>query len=240
MSKKLSINRDYNFSDAELKKNSDSIINCVQRDMEQFVLRGVTNQKVEEIQAMVNDFADLPTDVELIGIMASATLNKDTIAENIRTKLRSVRTMAQNVHGAKSPMYRSFGFEGMVGMSDDKLYLHGKRVIREATVQMAQLAAEGLTAALLTALQALLNDFENGLHVKQQAEKARDVQTQMRIDAGNALYREIMRLGNTGKDIWASTNEALYNDYVIYTSPSASKPEDSKSSNALADNGLMG
>ena len=25
--------------------------------------------------------------------------------------------------------------------------------------------------------------------------------------------------GNTGKNIWASTNEAKYNDYVLYNTP---------------------
>jgi hypothetical protein len=198
----------------------------VQRDSSQFEERGVTGQKVEQIQALIQKFADMPTDVELMGTMAAATLTKDNLAEAIRVNIRSVRTMAQNVHGVKSPLYRSFGFEGMVKMSDDQLYLQGKRTLREANAQLAQLAHEGLTTAMLDALQALLSDFENGIHAKQEAEKNRDIQTQMRVDAGNALYREIVRLANTGKDIWASTNEALYNDYVIYTSPAGTKPDD--------------
>jgi hypothetical protein len=226
MARKQSNSREYKFSDPELKNASDNIIGNVQRDRVQFETRGVTDQKVAQVQAMIAGFADMPTDVELIGAMAAATLNKDTIAETIRIKLRSVRTMAQNVHGAKSPLYRSFGFEGMDKMTDDQLYLQGKRTVREATAQMAQLSAEGLTAAMLNALQTLLADFENAIHEKQEAEKNRDIQTQLRVDAGNALYREIMRFANTGKDIWASTNEALYNDYVIYTSPAGTKPED--------------
>lgn len=226
MSRKQPNNREYNFPDPELKKVSDSIFGSVQRDSSQFEERGVTGQKVEQIQALIQKFADMPTDVELMGTMAAATLTKDNLAEAIRVNIRSVRTMAQNVHGVKSPLYRSFGFEGMVKMSDDQLYLQGKRTLREATSQMAQLAHEGLTATMLDSLQALLSDFENSIRAKQVAEKNRDIQTQMRVDAGNALYREIVRLANTGKDIWASTNEALYNDYVIYTSPAGTKPDD--------------
>jgi len=227
MSKKQTIIRDYNFSDAELKNVSDSVLSSVQRDKAQFALRGVTDEKLAQAQTMVNNFANMPTDVEFIGAVASATLNKDTIAENLRVKLRSVRTMAQNVHSARSPLYRSFGFEGMDKMSDDQLYLHGKRVIREATAQLSQLTPEGLTAAMLTTIQTLLANFEDGIQAKQQAEKTRDIQTQLRLDAGNALYREISRLCNTGKDIWASVNEAFYNDYVIYTAPSGAKPANS-------------
>ena len=224
MSKKQSIGREYNFSDAELKNVSDNVLNSVQRDKVQFALRGVTDEKLAQVRAMVNSFADMPTDVESIGAVASATLNKDTIAENLRIKLRSVRTMAQNVHGEKSPLYRCFGFEGMDKMSDDQLYLHTKRVIREATTQLSQLTPEGLTAAMITAITSLLNNFENSIHAKQEAEKTRDIQTLLRLNTGNALYREIMRFCNTGKDIWASTNEAYYNDYVIYTTPSGNKP----------------
>jgi len=224
MSKKQIIARDYNFSDADLKNVSDNVLNSVQRDKVQFALRGVTDEKLAQVQTLVNNFANIPTDVESLNAVASATLNKDTIAENLRVKLRSVRTMAQNVHGTQSPLYRSFGFEGMVGMSDNQLFLHGKRVIREATAQLSQLTPEGLTAAMITAIQTLLTNFENAMHTKQQAEKSRDIQTQLRIDAGNALYNAITRLCNTGKDIWASVNEAYYNVYVIYTAPSGAKP----------------
>ncbi len=223
MSKKQTIVREYKFSDAELKNVSDNVLNSVQRDKVQFALRGITDEKLSQVQTLVSNFANMPTDVEFIGAVASATLNKDTIAENLRVKLRSVRTMAQNVHGSRSPLYRSFGFEGMDGMSDDQLYLHGKRVIREATAQLTQLTPEGLTAAMITAIQTLLTNFENAIHAKQQAEKARDIQPQLRLDAGNALYNAITRLCNTGKDIWASVNEAYYNDYVIYTTPSVAK-----------------
>ena len=227
MARKQSTSREYKFSDPELKNASDNIISSVQRDRDQFILRGITDQKVAQVQAMIAGFADMPTDVELMGTMAAATLTKDNLAEAIRVKTRSVRTMAQNVHGVKSPLYRSFGFEGMDKMTDDQLYLQGKRTLREATAQMAQLSAEGLTAAMLNALQTLLADFENAIHEKQEAEKNRDIQTQLRVDAGNALYREIIRFANTGKDIWASTNEAMYNDYIIYTSPATStKPGD--------------
>ncbi len=224
MSKKQVIGREYNFSDAELKNLSDNVLNSVQRDKVQFALRGITDEKLAQVQTLVSNFANMPTDVEFMGAVASATLNKDTIAENLRVKLRSVRTMAQNVHGSRSPLYRSFGFEGMDKMSDDQLYLHGKRVIREATAQLTQLTPEGLTAAMITAIQTLLTNFENAIHAKQQVEKARDIQTQLRLDAGNALYNAITRLCNTGKDIWASVNEAYYNDYVIYTAPSVAKP----------------
>lgn len=41
---------------------------------------------------------------------------------------------------------------------------------------------------------------------------------------GNALYKAIVKICNTGKDIWYETNESKYNDYVIYNTPSG-KPE---------------
>lgn len=221
MGTKQLVVREYNFSDAELKKNADSIIGNVQRDAEQFAVRGVSDEKIAQVQAKVVGFGDIPTDVELLGAVSAATLNKDTVAENVRVNVRSVRTMAQNCHGAKSPLYRSFGFEGMDTLSDGQLYFLGKRVLREATAQMGTLAAEGLTDAVLGQLQISITDLDNCIQAKQLADKERDVQTQIRINAGNALYREIVRFCNTGKDIWASTDPARYNDYLIYSSPSA-------------------
>ncbi|MEI6061754.1 MAG: carboxypeptidase-like regulatory domain-containing protein [Bacteroidota bacterium] len=222
MSKKQSPGREYNFPDTDLKKTADRIIGCIQRDRDQFSERGFTDAKLLQVKGMVNDFADIPSDVELLGALSKATQKKDVSAENARIQMRSVRTMAHNAFGVKSPSYRSFGFENMDSMSDEQLFFHGKRVIREATAQLQELASEGLTGSRLEQLQATLNVFEKDIQDKEAAEKQRDARTQERVNAGNALFREISRLGNTGKDIWASTDEARYNDYVIYNTASPS------------------
>ena len=61
MSKKQSIAREYRISDAELKNVSDNVLNSVQRDKVQFALRGITDEKLAQVQTLVTNFANMPT-----------------------------------------------------------------------------------------------------------------------------------------------------------------------------------
>jgi len=64
------------------------------------------------------------------------------------------------------------------------------------------------------------NDFDTAIDVKQDAVKNRDIKTQDRIIKGNAVFKEITRLCNSGKSLFVNTDEAKYNDYVIHNTPS--------------------
>lgn len=54
----------------------------------------------------------------------------------------------------------------------------------------------------------------------------RDIATENRIEALNALYALVMKYAGTGQDIFYEENEAKYNDYVIYDTPSGLPPRD--------------
>jgi len=54
--------------------------------------------------------------------------------------------------------------------------------------------------------------------------ETRDLATQTRIEKGNALWAEMTYLASIGQTLYADTNEAKYNDYVLIgssTPPSA-------------------
>lgn len=45
--------------------------------------------------------------------------------------------------------------------------------------------------------------------------------TEERIELSNKLYSYVVKYTNFGKLIWEYTSEARYNDYIIYSTPSA-------------------
>ncbi len=47
----------------------------------------------------------------------------------------------------------------------------------------------------------------------------RDVATEDRIEVLNTLYRILIKYAGIGQDIFYETDEAKYNDYVIYDTP---------------------
>jgi hypothetical protein len=220
MEKKKILVRDYIFSDGFLKQKADDITGSVQRDSNEFATRGVTAATITAFQTSISSFDNTQTDKELQGAVSVTTDAKNAFASNLKTAVRTIRTMAENKLGLTNGLYRSFGFEGMDEMPDEQLYRLGKRVAREATAQLANLASEGLTGAMITNLTTENTSFDTAIDTQETAIKNRDIKTQDRIEKGNVVYKEVVRLCNTGKDIWATVDEAKYNDYVIYDTPS--------------------
>jgi hypothetical protein len=223
---KTTATRSYSMSDSDLKQTADDIAGSVSRDLADFATRKVTATNVTDLKNLATDFANHSTDEELLGEVMNATANKNAIVESVILAIKPIRNMAENVYGTGGK-YRSFGFEGMIDMSAEDLYKLAKRVVRMGTKYLAELGAEGLTAAQLTALQTLANNLDAALDAIDDAVKNRDIETQDRIIKGNHLWDVISKLAGTGKSIYEDTNEAKYNDYVLTPSAggSGSTPE---------------
>ncbi|MEP7168991.1 MAG: hypothetical protein ABI855_06425 [Bacteroidota bacterium] len=212
--------RHYKFSDAFLKQRCDDGSAVVMRDQSEFTPRGITAADNTAFLAQSEAFGEIPDDEELQGDIGTAVENKDAAAELLRVKIRSVRTMAENKWGDHAARFRTYDFKDMSELPDDDLVKLGKRVSRVGNKQLVDLASEGLDAAFLTALDVLVTDLDRKIDFVKGAEENRDIATEDRIEAGNALYKVLVRFCNTGKDIWINRDEAKYNDYVIYDTPS--------------------
>jgi len=132
--------------------------------------------------------------VELLGEVMHTTALKDTSAESLRVSIRTFRTMAANKFGEGNINYRRFGFRGMNRLKDEKLLRLGKRVIRTAGILSAELASEGLNAAMMATIESQVAAYDDSIDQQYDAISNRRQQTQERIIAGNAIYKEMMRL----------------------------------------------
>lgn len=205
----------YNFSDADFKQVVDNIIKSARRDITAFETRGIDTPTLDDLQIENDNFSNLETDEELTGSIAEATENKDTLRNNLEGTLTTIRSMAKAQWGIMDARYRSYSFGQLSLKPDNTLWRTAKRALRIATQQLSSLAAQGLTPTMLNNLQTLITNFDNAIDAKEDAENDREVATQTRIIAGNEIYKKLMRISNVGKDIWYSTNEAKYNDYLI-------------------------
>lgn len=215
--------RIYSFSDADLKQKADSTAASMKRDEAEFKGRGITDALTLAFIGSSTDFGNMDSDEMWIGNVTTTTQAKDALAESQKKKIRNIRNMAEIQFTNKSGSYRSYGFENMDELSDNKLVRLGRRVLTVATAQLAQLAGQGLDAAALALLAANVNALDGAVDIKNDAEKDRDVAQQNRVEAGNALYTFMDRYCSIGKTIWAD-NPARFNDYVIYPGAAATAP----------------
>jgi hypothetical protein len=195
------------------------MLNYIRRDLEEFIKYGLTDEKLTELELLVKTFGDIPTDEELLGIQMQATKEKEEAAVALRLEIIAIMTRAANKFGIDTPQYRRFGVSGVSNLDNGELSTICRRVHRVALSFLSELASEGLTNAILTGFKTKMEVFDEKLGMQEDAISDRDIATNNRIRKANEIYRQIAKLSVTGKSIWQSENEAKYNDYVIYDTP---------------------
>lgn len=218
----------YKIADASLKQLADDLKGSMERDFTDFETRGFTTAKMQAFEALITAFNETTTDEELRGEVTVAVENKDALAKQLRQQLSDIRNRAANAFGEGSGKYNSFGFGELSRLSDDTLCRTGKSVVRVATKLLAELTNEGLTTAILNNITNTLNNFDKAIDAVGEAEENRDLETQNRIEKGNALYTQMVKLGGTGKSLYEFTNEAKYNDYVLIETKANTKDPNEK------------
>ncbi|GBL34679.1 hypothetical protein EMGBS15_02740 [Filimonas sp.] len=164
--KKAVVTRNYSFADATLITTCNNTHHFMSRDTTEFGTFNVLPADMTTFRTEVTTFEDLPTDQELLGAQIEATEKKDLIAENLKVAIREIMTRAQSKYGVHGARYKKFGTEDMDSMDDPHLLTCGRRVKRIATEFSAELATKGLTAAMITALNTLNQDYEDALDKK--------------------------------------------------------------------------
>ncbi len=223
--KKEALIRQFSFSDGTLKQYADQMVLFAHRDSAEFAARGYSATRLTTIAQQANDFGTVTSDEEMLALQMLRTEVKDKNRDALEDQLRTIFAMANNFFGSKSIQLRRFGDVGLSKQADNDLVRTARICIKTATEYLSDLASEGLTAAILATATAQTKALDEALDVQQLAISDREIAKETRIETANALYSEIAKLANTGKSIFRTTNEAKYNDYVIYDTPSG-KNED--------------
>ena len=214
------IQRAYNMTNSDLCMFVSNLVNYMTRDETEFTAFSVLAADTLAFKALGDDFENLPTDEELVADISYATENKNAKANELKIGIRAIAVRVENKWGVNSALYRKFGVTGMNKFNDRDLLTCGKKVHRNGTAYLAQLAGEGLTAGILTDFLALVNEFEQTLNDLDEAVAERDIKAEERMLKGNELYALTVKYCNIGKQIWADVSPAKYNDYVIYATAS--------------------
>lgn len=212
----------FQMSFADLMQLGDEGDSLIERDAAELLPYGVDADYRTDLANLTQELKDFPTDEEFQGDVTDLTEIKDTAADAVKVAIRSIMVRVKSGFGDNTGKYRRFGTEGLDRLDDKDLVKCGKRVVRMATLFLSQLAAKGLTLAMITELGTKVTTLDNALDAQDDAIRLRDSSTEDRIELGNELYKKIVELFDYGKDYWITRSEAKYNDYVIYNTPSGS------------------
>ncbi len=221
--KKQHINRRHNFQDAELYLNCVERIRYAHRDLAFFEQYGYDLERLKRFKAQCERFRELPDDDELLGDQMICTEKKYKAADKLRAAIRSLMTRVAMKYSNRSGRYRKFGTAKLGDMSDAQLLFCARRVVRVARQQMDFLEEVGVNETLLQRITEAAREFERAVNIQQDKVADRDIAVERRIEAGNQLYDELVKLCNIGKDIWAGKDPARYDEYCLYESNNEQK-----------------
>ncbi|MDX1667571.1 MAG: hypothetical protein R3350_10090 [Saprospiraceae bacterium] len=221
--KKQSVNRKYNFPDADLYLQCMERIRYAHRDINLFEKYGYDRQRLKGFQLMCEKFRKLPDDDELLGDQMITTEKKNEASEKLKSAIRSLMTRVAMKYSNRSGRYRKFGTSKMGDMSDAQLLFCGRRVIRVARQQIDFLEDVGVNENVIGRIVEAGRQFETALNIQQDKLAERDIAVERRTERGNELYDELVTLCNIGKDIWAEKDPVKYENYCIYESNNEQK-----------------
>ena len=225
--KKKAVARKYKLTDASLKQLSDDILNSLDRDVHEFSERGMTATKRMEFVNAIDRFSNYPSDEQLEAIKIAATEEKDAARGLVEKAMRTIFLMAKNVFKDGTGKYKEFGNADLSRQNDDEIVRTAKIMEAAANKYLAQLVGEGLTQMRIDALKDARILLDDAIGEQRKAIRNRDSSTEERVEVGNALYELTSKYAEIGKDIWYDNNEAKYNDYVVYDTPSGKLEEES-------------
>lgn len=207
----------------KLVQKSDDIVSSANEDYDVLTGFGVTHQMIDSIVTLRGVFVALPTDVELGAVKVGQTALKDAKAAEVRKAIRQITVRVGLKYGKKSWQVKKFKHGDISQLSDSDLCRAAGAIVRAAGQMLGDLASVGLTQAIINNLKDLNGEFDTLIDLQRDAEKDRDKGTQDRRIAANNLYDAIIKVSEAGKAAFKETDEARYNDYIIYPTPTGSK-----------------
>ena len=209
--------RNYNMTDAELCMFTSNLCNFLFRDVSDLAPYGLTEDKINELKDLGDAFEVFPVDDVYVGQIMIETQAKNEKLKLVRGTIRDMALRVEIKWGVNSGQYKMLSIIGMNKYTVDKTLLTARNVHGRMTDYLPDLVDEGLTHDMLDDF----SEINEGLEVLRNSQIAklalRDVKAKERIDNGNEMYKLVTTYCEIGKRVWVNTNEAKYNDYVIYS-----------------------
>lgn len=211
------LKRLYSIADANMAETAIGIYYSSLRDATEMANYGFTTTWLSGFNNSIQEFIQFPKDEYYAGQISIAVRNKNEAFEAMTDICESIVRRVINKYGKNSAEYRTFGFEGYGRMDEAHKIQTAWSVHKSGTDLLIALSDQGLTQSILDNLTTAISDAQTGKVAKEASVKMRDAKVQERITKGNAVYTDMVKLADTGKEIWEDTDETKYNDYVLYS-----------------------
>lgn len=211
------LKQEHPFSFGELAQLIDEKLNFAERDVLVLDPIGVTMLRINNLRTQNSQLKDTMEDSFFVAEIGARVLEKNAMRTTLFKALNNIRRMAKNA--LNDITYATFRFEGLQALSDSDFATRARQIHRRAGRAEINvlLLPEGCTVAFMNGFAANLVQFISLIDEVEDAENDRLMGTYNRTLLGNTLYKEIVKICNTGKDAFEniSYNPARWEDYLL-------------------------
>ncbi len=211
-----SLQRKYNLTDAELCLFTSNLCEILERDLDDLAAFNLNEQKIDDLKDLGDSFEVFPSDEVLLAYITGATEAKNAKLAQVKEGIRNMVTRCQMKWGANSWQEKSLTVSGFNNFSDAAIFTASRRVAIQMNEFLYDLEDTGLTQDMIEDFVNLSQEYEDALNYLSNKITNRDRKTEERIMKGNELYALVTTYCEIGKRVYAMTDHAKYNDYLIY------------------------
>lgn len=217
--------RQYNMKNSTLIQSAEMLKLFLERDVADLTPRGMGAPQIAELETLTQEFKELKPDSWWRSNLKSIVAERDALRTEIQYTIEEIRVISAIVF-KQSPAYNSFQFEAISRANNKEFIVRVRTIIDRATEYSAELTPKGVNAAMISALTATLEAFDNKRDEADMADSLRNSKTLERISKGNELWDIVDEYARLANLYYKRRDAAKANDYydVIYPPKGSTAP----------------
>ena len=145
------IKRNYRLPTNNLINFVHTLSQCMTRDIAEFTEYAVTAADITAMITLANQLNDLPDDDYVLQEYLANVQAKNSLAEFLMSLTKKLATRVELHYGRNSSQYRNFNISKFIGLTEGEFVTQAGLFSKFLEDNLAALAKEGVTAAMLTA-----------------------------------------------------------------------------------------
>lgn len=207
--------RDYSMSDSELTEFTGTFIDVLTENLSDLAEYGLTSLKIDALETLADAFDAILPDDFYAAAVSEAVIERNAKRKEIAAAIQSVMVRIANVIPHKYHRYNRFTAKALKDAANHAFRDAADDFAEYAAADLAALTGEGVSQALLDAIDASAAAFTTLAKAVRNAQRDRADIAQQRVEKGNELYAAVKKYADYGKDKFKN-NPAKYNLFILY------------------------
>lgn len=219
--------RDFNISDADLIEHAETVVATLPSDMPSFTAfdSTLTAEYIPQLQGVIADAKDYPTDDVMIDEMAEQTLVVENAITSCYDDYKTIAYFVRKAFSENPAIRNQFGLNDIeqARKSQPKMVIFMESLAKTAAKYQEQLIGAGCKQELISGLPEKAATLNEVNIAQEKFKNDRAINTQDRVRVLNQVYQLLQPLHDAATIIYRDDPVR----FSIYTMPQTSPPAES-------------